>query len=151
MLKVQTTSFGELEINEQDVIKFKQGIPGFEHLHDFFIVRLDEEVPFAYMIALEEPNFSMIVSDPFIFYPEYNLKLSDELQEELRIEDKSDVFVWCTVTIKEDLQSATINLLAPLVINAKERLAKQIILNHSDYKTKHPLFRKIQSAGDGVK
>lgn len=151
MLRLQTASFGELEINEHDIIVFRQGLPGFEHLRQFVIIHPDAELPFAYLLATEEPDFTIIMSDPFIFFPEYELKLHDDVLEELHIENESDVLVWCTVTIKEDLQSATMNLLAPLVFNTKERLAKQIILNSITYETKHPLFTEAQSIGDGVR
>lgn len=151
MLRLQTAIFGELEINEQDIINFKQGIPGFEHLRAFVIVRPDEELPFVYLLAMEQPETMLILCDPFSFYPDYELKLSDEVLEELHIETESDVLVWSIVTIRDNLETATINLLAPLVMNVKQRFAKQIILNSGPYETKHPLFRETQSTGDGVR
>jgi flagellar assembly factor FliW len=60
-------------------------------------------------------------------------------QQELNIENEADVAVWSIVTIDRHNNEVTLNLLAPIVVNVRDKRGKQIILHDSDYQTKHKL------------
>ena len=68
--------------------------------------------------------------------------LSDEIIKELEIKSSEEVLVLSIITLGKDLKSSTMNLQAPLIINVKNNLAKQFIMQNSEYKTKHPLIRR---------
>ncbi|MGG1518940.1 flagellar assembly protein FliW [Paenibacillus oryzisoli] len=138
-MKVATLFFGEVDVREEDVITFGQGLPGFETLTKFTWIQSEESAPFSYMQSTEEAGVSLLVTDPFLFVNDYDLTLPDTLQDELQIERAEDVAVLAVVTVNKDYTKFSLNLLAPMVWNVSRNLAKQIILHDSDYPTKYEI------------
>jgi flagellar assembly factor FliW len=136
---LNTLQFGELTIEEKEIFTFPYGIPGFEDYSRYIFIRSDEASPFVFMQCVDEGNLSLIIANPFTFYPEYDFVLSDTVQAELGIANAEDVAVWNVVSVKEQAGSATLNLLAPIIVNVNSRQAKQVILHQSEYKTNHQL------------
>ncbi len=139
-MKMNTLRFGEIEIDPKDVIRFPNGLPGFENLNGFIFIKPDEELPFSFLQSIEDGDIAFITTNPFIFYPDYDFEISEAVERELKIQNEADVMVWSIVTIHEEISRASINLLAPVIINIKECLGKQMILNGTDYRTKHKLI-----------
>ena len=77
---------------------------------------------------------------PFLFFKDYELSIPDSVQAELKIEKQEDVLVWSVVTVNDDFTKITLNLLAPIIWNVQEKLAKQIILHDSEYNVKHEIM-----------
>ena len=123
-------------------ITFKEGIPAFEEYKNYQIeLNEDNENPFHKLQSLEEPELSFIVIDPFTFKTDYDFNLTESTIEKLDISQEKDVAVYTIVNIEdEDYNNMTANLLAPIIINTTKRLAKQIILNDTDYTTKHKII-----------
>lgn len=140
MMQVNTFRFGTLNIEEKDIITFAQGIPGFEEWQKYILVQPDTEVPFCFLQSIDEEGLAFIVTDPFVFFSEYDFQLPVSIQEELSIESEKDVKVWSIVSVPESLEEATVNLMAPLVVNLKDMLGKQVILHDSGYRTRHSLL-----------
>lgn len=133
---ISTTIWGDIEVDEKEIYRFEKGIPGFEETTDFVLLDQDE-APFYYLQSLQEKELSFVLVDPFIFYPEYEFELPDSEAEELEIE--SNLVVRSILTLHEQVENSTINLLAPLVFNPDNRQAKQVVLHQTTYQTKHPL------------
>lgn len=127
------------DINEDIVFTFNKGILGFEQYTKFFFIKHDDS--FYLLQSVENEELAFIVTNPFIFYTEYEFSLSMQDREELRISDQSEVGVCTIVTWGDQLTQITTNLVAPLVLNMKERLGKQVVLVNSSYATKHPLLK----------
>ncbi|TVY09335.1 flagellar assembly protein FliW [Paenibacillus cremeus] len=144
MATINTSRFGEVQ-TEQGVISFPQGIPGFEDEHQFVIYQPDADSPLSYLQSIHNENLSFIITDPFLFYKEYEFDLSAADQDELNLADNPPLSVWSIITVSEDIQQATLNLLAPIIINMREKIGKQVILQNSPYKTKHKLLGEEQS------
>lgn len=121
------------------MIDFPSGIPGFDHLRKFVILQPDAARPFAFLQSVEEKNLYFIIVDPFEFFPGYEFALTEADQRFLEVSAPEDVAVYCIVTAKTSLAEATMNLLAPVVINVSKRIGKQIVLHGTGYQTKHPL------------
>jgi len=136
---VNTMSFGELKIDPQDVYEFPRGIPGFEDNQRYIIVQPDPTLPFCYIQSVEESSITLLVCNPFIFFEDYDFQLTEANQQELNILEENDVAVWSVVTVDKQQSGATVNLLAPIIVNIREKCGKQIILNNSDYQIKHKL------------
>lgn len=150
---IQTLQFGELDVQEESIITFEQGLPGFESLRQFSILTPDPEVPFSFLQSIEDGNVAFVLTNPFLFYPLYEFDLTESIQQQLRVERESDVGVWSIVSIGEEMADSTLNLLAPVIINVKYRLGKQCILHGSGYTTKHPLTARTEAeaaAEEGV-
>jgi flagellar assembly factor FliW len=136
---VNTASFGALEVDPLDIYQFPYGIPGFEENLQYIIVQPDPSLPLCYLQSVEESRLSLLVCNPFIFFTDYDFQLSDTHQQELNITNEADVAVWSVVTIDKDNNGATMNLLAPIVVNIQEKRGKQVILHDSSYSIKHKL------------
>ncbi|MGO4269125.1 flagellar assembly protein FliW [Paenibacillus sp. TAF58] len=137
---INTRQFGEIEIDDEKKITFIQGLPGFEELTTYALLQPNQEIPFSFLQSLEAPDISFIIANPFLFYPDYGVDLTESTKEEMKIQKEEDTSVWCMVSIRESVTDATVNLLAPIVLNATEKIAKQIILHKSPYQTKHKLI-----------
>lgn len=146
---ITTTRFGEIEIDPNQIITFEQGIPGFHDQKRFTIIPLEENSPFHFLQAVDEADLCFIITDPFVFYESYEFAIPESIQEQLKIRKQEDVAIWSVITILDGLDTATINLLGPIVINVNEKRGKQIILHDSFYETKHPLLVKQQSETRG--
>jgi flagellar assembly factor FliW len=137
---LETVVFGKIEIEEDKVIQFPHGIPGFETSQQFVLIPIGEDIPFSYLQCIDNEQLSLLVTEPFGFHPTYEFTISDILKEELHIETEDQVVVLAVVSVQDNLADATINLLAPLVINHKSALGRQIILHDTNYMTKHRLL-----------
>lgn len=139
-MQISTVRFGDIDIQETEIINFKQGIPGFEQLQQFVIIRPNLELPFSFLQSVDDGEVAFIVVSPFVFYPEYEFEISEETKQELAIKEETDVLVWNIVSIRESLEDATINLLAPIILNNRDSVGKQIILQGTNYAVKHKLI-----------
>ena len=129
-------------------IRFKKGIPGFENLRNFKILDLEDNKQFKIFQSREEENISFVVTSPFEIYKEYVIDLNDETIKELEIENSEDVLVLSMITLGETLEKSTLNLKAPLIINIKNKLGRQLILQSEKYETKHPLIRSEKNVSN---
>lgn len=123
-----------------DVI-FKKGIPGFDSLREFTIKDLEGNEKFK-ILESRESEISFVTTNPFEIYSDYEVDLNDETIKELEIKRPEDVVILSIITLGRTLESSTMNLKAPLVINIKNNLGKQYIMQNSKYETKHSLIRR---------
>ncbi|WP_338553383.1 flagellar assembly protein FliW [Paenibacillus sp. KS-LC4] len=143
---METTRFGALEYGSEQIISFVTGIPGFKQYVTFMIVTI-EDSPFQYLQSLENGELAFIIVSPFEFYPDYEFDLSEQVKDELKITEEEGLEIYNIVRVPEELSSATINLLAPIIINGPKQLAVQYILSNSPYSTQHQLFSKNAVTG----
>ncbi|MCK9445099.1 MAG: flagellar assembly protein FliW [Tissierellaceae bacterium] len=142
-MKVQTREFGEIEIPEENIILFNEGIPGFEEEKSFAILlNEDKDNPFHWLQSLDTPDLAFIITDPFKIYEDYGVVLPQGAIEKLKIKSEEDVIIYTIVVVPDEIEKMTTNLLGPVVINVKEKLGKQVILESSDYTTKHYVFKQ---------
>jgi len=153
MNKLQTTRFGEIDINEQEIIQFPKGILGFSEYHNFLLIPVDEkkEVPFYYLQSAEEGDLCFVLLDTFAFFKEYDFELDETTVQEIGLEKPEDVFVLTMVTSKGNLKEATTNLKAPIILNTSNKKAMQVVLEKGDYIIKQPLFNSEQKPNEVVK
>ncbi|MDN5346732.1 MAG: flagellar assembly factor FliW [Clostridia bacterium] len=140
-MQVNTSRFGVLEVNPEELLTFPHGIPAFEHLRSFFFCPVPENPAFTWLQAVDDPDVAFLLVDPFLFFPGYEIELSEAVKKELKIKEPQDVLVLATVTIPDgNLSRMTANLAGPLVINRAARLGLQLILEDKKYTTKHRLI-----------
>ncbi|NWG13340.1 MAG: flagellar assembly protein FliW [Acidobacteria bacterium] len=140
-LRVQTLSFGEIEVPESKVLTFPEGIPGFPSHRRFVVLSPDEIKPFQYLQALDEPPVAFLIINPFLASAGYEVKLSSSDMDDIGSSDPSELTVYAVVTVPQNPQKSTVNLTAPIVINEKKRIGRQFILQDSGFSVKHPLIR----------
>ena len=141
MRKINTLRFGELEIEEQDVVRFADGIPAFEDEHEFVVLPYEEGTPYMFLQSMMTPELAFLMTDPFVFFPDYSFELDDENMEKLAINSMDDVLVCTLISVpRSGVADMTTNLLAPVVINRHTMQARQIVLEKTQYTTRHRLF-----------
>lgn len=146
---LKTRYFGELEIGDDAVIHFKHGIPGFENVKRFVLIDSDEEgSPFKWMQGVDEPKPAFVIVDPFVIRKDYEIKLDDEVLDELEIKSPTDVSVFCIVVVPEDISKMTVNLQAPVVINCANRRGRQLILDTDRYGVRHYILDELRRQED---
>ena len=144
----QTAYMGEVDIPDDDQIVFPAGLPGWPDRTRFAVLFHEEMWPFYHLQSLEEAQLCFLTVDPFAFFRDYDFQLPEAIVEQLEIHSPEDIWVRNIVVVAEDFRQSTVNLQAPVVINHRRRLGRQVILNDSRYAVKHPLFSK-QAAGSG--
>ncbi|NLU49725.1 MAG: flagellar assembly protein FliW [Syntrophomonadaceae bacterium] len=154
-MKLKSNRIGEVEIDENQIVDFPEGIPGFENEKEFTIFPLDTEGPFYYMHSTRNPDLCLVLAVPFPFFPDYEIELPPEELENLEAEEGAGALaVFTVLTIPEDFKMTTANLLAPVVVNTVKRKGVQFVPAKSRYSTRHPIFanrRVVQaSAGQGL-
>ena len=139
-LTVQTANFGEIEVPVENVISFDEGIPGFPQVHKFAILEFEHLKPFQYLQSLGDPPIALLMVNPFLLHPEYTFEVGETEMRDLKTDKPEDVAVFAVATIPENPSEATMNLMAPILINQKHRCGKQVILLDSPYSVRHPLL-----------
>lgn len=139
-ITVRTVNFGEIEVPEEKILRFDEGIPGFPHIRQFAMLELENLKPFSYLQSVEDPPIALLVVSPFLFQPSYQFELGETDAGSLQAKKMEDVSVFVVVTIPENPAEATMNLMAPVLINEKNRRGRQVILLDSHYSVRHPLF-----------
>ncbi|OIJ22367.1 flagellar assembly protein FliW [Anaerobacillus alkalidiazotrophicus] len=139
-MKIQTKYLGEVEINEEKIIHFENGIPSFLDEKKFIILPFGEGTPLYILQSVTTPELGFVIVSPFDFFPDYQVKLSDSTIEALGIEAEADVTLFVILTVQDPFTNTTANLQGPVVINSKKQKGKQISLNDPNYTTKHLLI-----------
>lgn len=141
-MQISTKYHGTREYKEEDIITFKKGVPGFEEYRKFIVFPVEDNELFSVFHSIENSDIGLVVVSPFVVDKNYAIDLSDDVVEELKIEDSKDVLIVNTVTLNSKIENITVNLKAPIIINIKSQLGEQIILNEEKYAIKHPLYRE---------
>ncbi|AZN38524.1 flagellar assembly protein FliW [Paenibacillus albus] len=139
-MELQTSRFGTITVEEDMIYSFSNGIPGFEGENSFILISPEEDKPLSYLQSVNNGDLAFIITDPFVFYPEYDFELPESAIADLEIESVDQVIIQSIISINGDMEAATMNLIAPIVINTNNRVGKQVVLGNVSYTTKHPLF-----------
>jgi flagellar assembly factor FliW len=139
MMIIETKFFGQMEIVEDSIFTFENGIPGFADHKRFVFVNEDGTV-FTYMQSLEYPNTCFVLTDPFAIVKDYDIELKDDTVIELGIENVEDVLLYVILTIPEDIKKMTANMNAPILLNKRNKKGKQELIDNDQYSIRHRIF-----------
>ena len=141
-MKVETSRFGTLDISEKEIVRFPEGLYGFEKETEFTLLPFNPNVesPMEWMQSLKSTHLAFVITDPYLYLPDYKLKLSEEDKKLVELEDDDLYLTRAIVTIPENYYEMTANLIAPLVINKEKSIAKQFVLTNMNYDTRHYLL-----------
>ncbi|MBO8176122.1 MAG: flagellar assembly protein FliW [Bacillus sp. (in: Bacteria)] len=139
-MNIQTKYHGEMTINLTDIITFEQGIPGFPDENEFVFLPLPENDVFFIMQSVKSANLGFVVVNPFHFFKDYDFTLPDAVVSQLQLTSTNEVEVYVILTVQDPFTKTTANLQAPVIVNRNKQLGKQVILNDTNYRTKHLLF-----------
>ena len=152
--KINTTRFGEIEIDKNLLFEFVSPIIGYNDKKCFALVDYRPDSPFKWLQSTEDMYLAFPVTLCSYFNIDYQFELSDEDAKILDIKDANEILALNIVTIPQiNPQGATINLLAPIIINTTNNNAMQVILKDTKFPVRHPLFDKEEdkNADKGAK
>ena len=135
-MKIITRDFGEIEIDESTIITMPDGIIGFEDTKRYTLLSPlgDDKFP-MWLQSVDGTEPCFVVYDPMQIYPDYRFEISDEEQEQLKIDENSPYRVLAAAIVPDNYLETTINLRCPIIINTKENIAAHVILTeHYDFK-----------------
>jgi len=139
---INTSRFGEVEIEECQVIVFPEGIPGFPGRQRFILLNEGlTDTPFWWLQNVDDGNLSFLTVEPTQIAPEYDFPIPQEMFVLLGLSTTPTVEALAIVSVPDgDLHRATVNLKAPVLINPETKLGGQLVLDRSPYAIRQPLF-----------
>lgn len=144
-MTIITKLFGEVEVDENKIILFSQGIIGFPELKRFMLIHDSESNGnIRWLQSIEEPAFAMPVIDPLHIMPEYNPNIEDELLKPLGTLDENNMLVLVTITVPKDIEKMSVNLRAPIIICGDNYKACQVITDDEQYVVKYPIYTLLK-------
>src|SRR5690606_33132097 len=108
-MKINTLRFGQIEVDEDKVILFKEGIPGLNHLKKYILIHEDEKTPLHWLQSVEDGSIALVLADPFVFKPDYAPCIHEDILTELQAETEEDLIVMTILVIPEDIKKMTAN------------------------------------------
>jgi flagellar assembly factor FliW len=142
---IQTSRFGPVTLQNEDVIEFPEGILGFNDLRKFVLLDDPNDEIFAWLQSCEIPQIAFPVLEPELFSTSYQVGLTKHDLESLELKKSEKTRAFSIITIPEDPTQMTANLKAPIVINIQRRIARQIVLQDNNLAIREPIFAKLQS------
>lgn len=146
-MRINTRVFGEVDIEDSKIIHFPMGIIGFPELTEFALIHDSEKestCAIRWMQSVQEPAFAMPVMDPLAVKADYNPEVEDELLKPIGTLDPEEVLVLVTLTVPSDVTKMTVNLQAPIIVNAAEKKACQLIVDTEKYQVRFPIYDILQ-------
>lgn len=132
-MQIKTKYLGEVEIEKANIITFAAGLLGFEDETEFVLLDLEENDALQILQSVKTSDLAFVVSNPHLYYPEYEFKLEQPVIDTLAIDNEEQIAILSILTLKEPFKESTINLQAPIIINTETKQAKQYIVNDENF------------------
>jgi flagellar assembly factor FliW len=133
--------FGNCTYAESEVIAFPWGLPGFPQLRQFLVLSVPGQDGFIWLQSLDDVKVAMPLCDPWSLFDDYEAHLPQYAKQSMGIGAPDDFCIMCVCVVGKGAAEMTINLLAPVVINLKTRVGRQITLENQAYSVRTPIPR----------
>lgn len=147
---LETKLFGKVDIDENKALHFESGLIGFPQLKNFFLIRDEEKASslICWLQSVEERGMALPVMDPLKVMESYNPMIEDELLKPLGELTEDNLMALVTVTVPREIEKISINLQAPILINADTKQACQLILEDGDYPVRYPIYEVLNNKNE---
>lgn len=135
-----------LPYDESDILTFDEGLIGLPHLRRMVLVRQLDIFPFLWLASLDDSEIAFLVIDAHTLYPDYQPTIANETSAKISLDLEQTPLALAIVTIAQDWTRSTVNLRAPLFVNAAAMSGAQTALVSSVYKLDEPLPLSSDSA-----
>lgn len=139
-MEIVSPIHGTIMYKTDEIITFEKGVPGFQDLKKFVIKEVGEDSPFSILQSIEDKEIGFIVISPFLVNDKYEVNLSEEIANNLKIKAPEEVLLYSIVTLNSNINEITANLKAPIVISLNTKKAEQYIIDKDTYKIKEKIF-----------
>lgn len=147
-MKVNTRLFGEIDIEEEKIIRFENGIIGFPEMRNFSLIydADNKGKNISWLQSMDEPEFAMPVINPLEIKADYEPLFSEESLTALGEIKEDNAILLTTLTAPKEIEQMSINLKAPIVINSDTKRAAQIIVD-GDFPVKFFIYDLLKKKG----
>lgn len=141
---INTSRFGKVELNDEDILNFSEGLLGFADLRKFVLLDDPSDEIFAWLQSCESPAIAFPVLEPELFTEKYKVNLTKGDLEALKLPNQEKARYFTIITIPEDPTQMTANMKAPIIVNAALKVARQCVLSDNNLAIREPIFAKLQ-------
>lgn len=148
-MKVNTRIFGEVDVAEEKLLTFDNGIIGLENMKRFVLLYDSEKGEgdtITWLQSIDDADFAMPVINPYMVKQDYNPMVEDEMLVSLGELNPEDLMVFTTIKVPADITQMTVNFKAPIIIHAKTRKGCQIIAENDDYLVRQPIYDTLMAS-----
>jgi flagellar assembly factor FliW len=142
--------FGTCTYRDAEVLTFPWGLPGFGTLRRFIALNLEGQERFVWLQSLDDPSVAIPVADPWQIFADYAPHLPPYALSSLELKSPEDFVTLCVVVVSPGAVEMTMNLLAPVIVNLRTKVARQITLETGGYSVRTPIPRKPMPAAAGA-
>jgi len=139
-MNIKTRNYGDISPAEDDIIRFTEGMYGFEEYEKYVILKDIPEDDIMYLQSIDNENLSFVLIDPFVIINGYEPKINDDDLKELKVKDESELKFLLVAIITKETQNSVVNLRSPIALNPELKIAKQVILENLEYPLRYPMF-----------
>lgn len=140
---IQTKYFGEIDLTEEKIITLERGLFGFEEFKKYTILYDCEKEGgsnISWFQSVDEPALALPVINPLLVKEDYNPVVEDELLSGIGEITEENLVLLLTMTVPADIKEMSVNLKAPIIINADTRKGAQLIVENQDYEVKYKIY-----------
>ncbi|MCK6599410.1 MAG: flagellar assembly protein FliW [Bdellovibrionaceae bacterium] len=141
---IQTSRFGQVKFESDDVINFPEGLLGFSDLRKFVLVDDPSDEIFIWLQSCESPQIAFPLLEPELFVTNYQPGLTKTDLESLKLSHTDKTRSFCVITIPDDPTQMSANMKAPIIINMTLKIARQCVLQDNSLAIREPIFTKLQ-------
>jgi flagellar assembly factor FliW len=129
---IELPRFGSCTYNEADIFVFPWGLPGFDNFRTFIVLQLETQDQILWLQSLDDLSVALPLGDPWTFFPDYDPKLPAFAKLSLDLDQPED-FTILAVMVGTDGGPTFMNLMAPIIVNLKNHIARQVPLEGTAY------------------
>ena len=148
-MKVITKPYGEIDIEDRQLVTFPIGLFGFEDLRSFALLDAAQP-PFYWLQSLERVEVAFVLMDPLFFRPDYTPDVDPQELTDIGLAGPDDALVFTIVTIPENSSQMTANLQGPLVLNPRTHVGRQCISANPRWGVRHIILEELARARQGA-
>jgi flagellar assembly factor FliW len=143
MSEFETKHFGPVPETPEVEFVFPRGLPGFDERRRFVPLRSEQSDPLIFLQSLEDSELCFITVPVLVIDPDYRLGIDTEDLEAIGLDGSRQprigAEVMCLAVVSARPEGTTANLLAPVVVNLRNRQAVQAVMAGSEYSHQHAL------------
>ena len=125
-MKLHTSRFGELEVQEDKIIDFPSGLVGLPEVNRFILMD-HKDTHLKWLQAVDEPDIAFIVVSPSLIAEEYSINVDKSVKQYIQLDNDDDMAV--LVTMRVAGEDVVANFQGPIVINSKAKKGVQVVLD----------------------
>ena len=140
VVRLEGTRLGDIDVPENLVIEFPEGILGFPDSKRYVIVQHPSGGPFQWLQSVDDPGLAFVAGDPAEFFDNYDLTIAPEQLNAIKATSLEEIVVIVLLVVPQDPKKITANLQGPVLINRNARIGQQLVIQSQGYSTRQPIF-----------